>query len=218
MAGPPTSTDVATRFAIARRLFPLSGLSVQDFETRYYGLESYFSDWFEEQSELYRPLLVPQVKTVQDVVHIIDFLRANGDDTREQLLSKRDPLSDEHANIALTFGASLWFSISFDKIHDIVRPGRYLEWDHASTLREAIGTFPPRPVLSENISLPKNFTAANIERIAGIKIQWTSNLADHLLLRDDDTRVMFYFQASFLELHKQCPRCVDLWASWQDGN
>ena len=60
-------------------------------------------------------------------------------------------------------------------------------------------------MLSENAKLPKAFTAANLEQIAGIKVQWTSNLADHLSLKDDDTKVMLYHQASFLELHKQCP-------------
>ena len=206
LASSPSSTDFATRLATARHLFPSSDLRDPcDFKADLNGLETFFTDWFEEQYELYRPLLVPQVKTVGDILQVVDFLRKNGDDTRQRLLSKCDPLSGQHANIALTFAASLWFSISFDQIHDIVRPGRYLEWHNASSLREAIRAFPPRPVLSENVKLPKTFTAANLEQIAGIKVQWTSNLADHLVLKDDDTKVMLYHQASFLNLHRQCP-------------
>ena len=49
---------------------------------------------------------------------------------------------------------------------------------------------------------------ANLEKIAGIQVRWTSNLADHLALRDDDKKVMLFHQASFLELSKESRRCV----------
>ena len=209
VSGPPTSTNSATRFEIASRFFPSPELSLSrdQFRSKFHELDTYFTDWFEEQSELYRPLLDPQVKTVEDVLQIVHFLQQNGDATRAELLAKCSLSSGRHpANISLTFAASLWFSISFDQIYPIVKPGRYLEWDNASSLRQAIGSFPPPPVLSDNVRLPKSFTAVNIEQMAGIKIQWTSNLADHLSLKDDDTRLTLYHQASFLELHKQCSR------------
>ena len=38
--------------------------------------------------------------------------------------------------------------------------------------------------------------------IAGIQITWTSNLADHLQMRDDDTRVANFNYASFLEYQR----------------
>ena len=54
---------------------------------------------------------------------------------------------------------------------------------------------------SESVKLPRSFTAANLEKIGGIEIRWTNNLADHLLLRDDDTKLMLFHHASALRLH-----------------
>ena len=51
------------------------------------------------------------------------------------------------------------------------------------------------------VKLPRSFTAANLEKIGGIEIRWTNNLADHLLLRDDDTKLMLFHHASALKLH-----------------
>ncbi|KAL9629110.1 MAG: hypothetical protein Q9164_007017, partial [Protoblastenia rupestris] len=62
--------------------------------------------------------------------------------------------------------------------------------------------FQPKSQLSDTVKLPKGFNAPNLERIAGIRVAWTSNLADHLLLKDDDTKVMVYHHGTFLELHK----------------
>ena len=36
----------------------------------------------------------------------------------------------------------------------------------------------------------------------GRKVEWTNNLADHLLMRDDDTKVPVFHQASFLRCHR----------------
>jgi hypothetical protein len=53
----------------------------------------------------------------------------------------------------------------------------------------------------EQVRLGKVFTARNIERIAGIKIRRTGNLADHLRLFDSDNNeivVNIFHHASFL--------------------
>lgn len=52
----------------------------------------------------------------------------------------------------------------------------------------------------------QSFTAANLEKIAGIQVQWTSNLAGHLSLKDDEKKVMLFHQVSFLELSKDSQR------------
>ncbi|KAL8877912.1 MAG: hypothetical protein Q9198_004171 [Flavoplaca austrocitrina] len=61
--------------------------------------------------------------------------------------------------------------------------------------------FPP-PSSLDTVKLPQTFTAANLEKIAGIRIVWTNNLADHLLLRDDDTKVMLFHHVSALYLQR----------------
>ncbi|MCJ1456901.1 hypothetical protein MMC28_007267 [Mycoblastus sanguinarius] len=57
-------------------------------------------------------------------------------------------------------------------------------------------------VSTDLVKLPQTFTAAHLEKIGGIEIRWTRNLADHLLLTDDDTKLMLFHQVSFLQLHK----------------
>jgi hypothetical protein len=69
-------------------------------------------------------------------------------------------------------------------------------------LREFVSSVFPPPVLSEDVKLEKIFNARNLERIAGIQVIWTSNIADHLQLEDDDSSVRLFSHASFLELHR----------------
>lgn len=57
--------------------------------------------------------------------------------------------------------------------------------------------------LSDHVKLERLFTARNIERLADIQVIWTSNLADHLQLEDDDTKVRLFSHTSFLELHRE---------------
>ena len=52
---------------------------------------------------------------------------------------------------------------------------------------------------SENVKLEKIFNAGNLGRIAGIEIEWTNNLADHLRVVDEDKKVAIFYHASFLE-------------------
>lgn len=70
-------------------------------------------------------------------------------------------------------------------------------------LREFISSvFPQSPVLLDEVKLERLFNARNLERVAGIQVIWTSNIADHLQLEDDDTSVRLFSHASFLELHR----------------
>ena len=62
--------------------------------------------------------------------------------------------------------------------------------------------FSTRYESEEMVKLPQSFTAAHLEQIGGIEVIWTSNLADHLLLKDDDTKLMLFHQVSILSLHK----------------
>ena len=63
-------------------------------------------------------------------------------------------------------------------------------------------TFPNKRELADDVKLERLFNARNLDRIAGIRIIWTTNLADHLELEDDDTSVKLFSHASFLELHR----------------
>ncbi|KAK4461478.1 hypothetical protein QBC42DRAFT_270086 [Cladorrhinum samala] len=81
---------------------------------------------------------------------------------------------------------------------------------HQSSLRDFLEAyFAPDPpshasslsssTVTETVKLEKIFKASNLCRIAGLRIVWTDNLADHLRLSDDDTRVHIFHHASFLQ-------------------
>ena len=61
-----------------------------------------------------------------------------------------------------------------------------------------------RPTLScEHVRLPKSFDAWSIEMVGGIEIAFTDNLADHLLLVEEDSKVLIFHHVSFLEVQRQ---------------
>ena len=62
--------------------------------------------------------------------------------------------------------------------------------------------FVHQTAMKDAVKLEKIFNARNLERIAGLEVRWTSNLADHLRMRDDDTAVEIFHYASFLRFHQ----------------
>ncbi|KAK6223940.1 hypothetical protein LQW54_000085 [Pestalotiopsis sp. IQ-011] len=64
--------------------------------------------------------------------------------------------------------------------------------------------FAESPKLShESIRLPKFFNAWSVAVVAGIEIDFTNNLADHLRLVEDDSKLLIFHHASFLELQQK---------------
>lgn len=77
-----------------------------------------------------------------------------------------------------------------------------LDWKHG-TMKDLLNSeIVPQTAMKEGVKLEKIFNARNLERVAGIKIRWTSNLADHLRMREEDTVVEIFHYASFLRFHK----------------
>jgi hypothetical protein len=79
---------------------------------------------------------------------------------------------------------------------------RPLIWK-AGTLQDFIQQlFPPILVLDhDGVRLNSSFTARNIKKVAGVKICWTPNLADHLRVTDsgDSHTVSIFHHAAFLQ-------------------
>jgi hypothetical protein len=68
-----------------------------------------------------------------------------------------------------------------------------IKWEDGP-LAEALSTeLSPNYSLHDSVKLPKKFNALNLEKMAGIQICWTSNLADHLSMKDDDLKVSIMF-------------------------
>lgn len=76
----------------------------------------------------------------------------------------------------------------------------FLGWSGAQTLRQAVQQHfrPEKILLPDNPRFGKIFTGRNLAYIGGIKIKWTDNLVDHLLLSDDDQSVMIFHQVGYL--------------------
>jgi len=53
----------------------------------------------------------------------------------------------------------------------------------------------------ESPRIPRIFTAKSLLTIGDMKIRWTSNLIDHLLLSDDDQTVLIFPHVAFLRYH-----------------
>jgi len=75
-----------------------------------------------------------------------------------------------------------------------------LTWLGPHTLQQAVERhFKQEKVLQpDNPRLGVLFTARNLEAIGGMKIKWTSNVVDHLLLSDDDQTIFVFHHVGFL--------------------
>jgi hypothetical protein len=94
--------------------------------------------------------------------------------------------------------------MSFGEVPNAFTPERALSWTGASIQDFLKQHLEPRQVLSStSVKLQKIFNARNIQRLAGIKIEWTSDLGLHLRMIHDDERVAIFHNASFLRLHQQ---------------
>ena len=117
------------------------------------------------------------------------------------------PCGLEEAQRLIDLAASTWLMTPF--VHGPTSGWVSLDnpvgWNEeclfGSEFNSAFDSVVPKKGSVEFVKLPQNFTAEHLERIGGIRIRWTSNLADHLLLKNDDADLMLFHQVSILELH-----------------
>lgn len=77
----------------------------------------------------------------------------------------------------------------------------YVDWTQGS-LQQCIAHWFKGPVLDhDNVKLEKLFNGANLGTIAGLKIVWTDNIAEHLSLQENDQEVAIFHHASYLKDH-----------------
>ncbi|ETS76144.1 hypothetical protein PFICI_11531 [Pestalotiopsis fici W106-1] len=77
----------------------------------------------------------------------------------------------------------------------------------AGTIDDFLGTldlFTGQPELPcEGLKLEASFNVVDLERFAGFDVQLTTNLADHLLVREDVQRVTIFHHATFLQHQRE---------------
>jgi hypothetical protein len=146
------------------------------------------------------------LKTHGDIVHTIQLLQGSDLD-RSGLRAKlkedySQSLDDEVLDNSINLAVRLWLMIPVGGYSNAVVPGQtVLPWNEGSISKILTEQFDCNTHLDTPVKLEKIFNARNIERVGGIRIVWTDNLADHLRMRDDDTGVCIFHFASFLRYH-----------------
>lgn len=160
--------------------------------------------------------------THHQLLRVVSHLKAQNPSRRVAIVHLQSNIefqfSADLASTVLDLAASTLLMLSIGKFPGDISYDEPIPWFASSSLRSPPPTvanthppdlsvisqqFPPTYSTKDIVKLPQSFTAAHIETIGGIEIRWTNNLADHLLLRDDDTKLMLFHQVSVLELHAQ---------------
>lgn len=198
------------RLAVINQMFGLH-MTETEFGCKNNEFDAYFKDWFEEKCGVAQGQV--GAKTLGEVVDIVVHLRSLTSKTKREikgLLQSSSPFQnqeEEFLDASIDLAARVWLMVSIGTLQHTLTPGQVLTWNNDDTLADTVEkALWSEPQLLEKIKIPTFFTAANLERIAGIRVGWTSNLADHLSLTEDDTKISLFHQASFLQLHKHSKR------------
>jgi hypothetical protein len=183
--------------------------SLEKFIQDQHGWDSFF-EYYNQQcaAALHDGGSRMMIRTHQDLVNIIHDIR-DGQGTRSSIKTRlrssfnspEPEDSDELICDALDLCARIFLMTSIGTFRNIVGPTqRTLRWQDDEDLKNLLSReFSQQRNVTDHVKLERLFNARTIERIAGIKITWTNNLADHLRLLDDDTRVVIFHHASFLK-------------------
>ncbi|KAF2999569.1 hypothetical protein E8E14_003545 [Neopestalotiopsis sp. 37M] len=147
------------------------------------------------------PAATPSHPTVIDIIQSLQ----SGLDRHAALVSlqRQTGLTDEVCENLLDLAARLLLMVKFGTIPTEGDPRGHLDWTSGSLEDFTKSYFKTLPKLScETIRLPKQLNAWSIASVAGIDIVLTENLAEHLLLIDDDRKLLVFHHASFLELQR----------------
>ncbi|KAF9882810.1 hypothetical protein FE257_005117 [Aspergillus nanangensis] len=138
-------------------------------------------------------------QTHQQILNIAHHLR-NGD-PRDSIRRSLSHLSRECVDGSINLAAQLLLMLKFTSSRFTISGTEQLSWTSDSAIAVSISEYflPKQETEGEVVSLESSFTGYNIEKIAGIEIFWTDNLADHLRLMEDDTKVAIFHHVTFLE-------------------
>lgn len=124
-------------------------------------------------------------------------------DIEAQLKSDTDGACQELCSEIIDLTVRVLLMIQIGGFRNVLMPGQEtLAWGDGPLSNSLNSHFSRDNVLKDSVDLDKTFTARNVERIAGIRIVWTSNLLDHLRMGDNDTSVALFHHASFLNFQK----------------
>lgn len=112
----------------------------------------------------------------------------------------------EAQETTINLALRLLLMLKFGPVQGEAIPHHHLIWD-AGCLRECIARYLDEgPRLDvKGVRLPKTFHAWSLVAIGGIQVEFTDNLADHLLLIEEETgiKVLIFHHVSFLRCHQR---------------
>lgn len=178
---------------------PAADSSQQTYETYCQTQWNYFAQGrqnfeyhYNEIAELFRMFRAEEVKERM-------LIQLN-----ESRLARQKPSSEHSCHHTINFVARLITAINIGTLPNEVNKRRHLTWN-TGTLRDLVAGYfsEPQVLTFERLRLPKAFDAWNLCKIGGIKIRFTDNLADHLLLVDDDAVVLVFHHVNYLKQQGQ---------------
>ncbi|OTB05095.1 hypothetical protein M426DRAFT_73035 [Hypoxylon sp. CI-4A] len=132
------------------------------------------------------------VRTYEDIVDIVRLiLKEKSRELIRLYLKKKNPAATESAcETSIDLAARLLSMLKIGVVrHQAIPRGKRFHT--------------PQVLDTHHVRLPKSFNAWSINMIGGIQIEFTDYLSDHLLLVDDDTKILIFHHASFLECQQQ---------------
>jgi hypothetical protein len=111
------------------------------------------------------------------------------------------PNEDKLLDNTIDLAARMHLMVNIAVDNPVISRQIQLRWE-SGILRDFLKDhfFQPQVLSNDGIKLERMFTVSNLERIAGIQIKLTDNLADHLRMIDKDDKVVAIFHhASFLK-------------------
>ena len=155
----------------------------------------------------------PPVKTHQDVLDVVAQLSSNKKErdtiVRDLIALRSRSAADSNTRPAchdedgiqnsVNWAARLLTMMEIGKIRCAFSSRKPLLWDTGPLCDFLSDVLTPQKLESTHVRLEKVFNAWNLERLAGIHVEWTNDLASHLRLRDDDKRLLIFHHATFLE-------------------
>ncbi|KAI9643501.1 hypothetical protein NHQ30_008120 [Ciborinia camelliae] len=198
--------------AIINQLLGVVGVGVVQMQSAVLDHEMYLNYYTEQCNQaLYDGGRHVSARTHRDIVETWEYFK-NGvtrEDTIQALIAKlpnhrQASDGDKLANGTTDLAARLVLMMEFGELKHGFTNRQHLVWASGSLSGFLAQSFQP-PSTQKKVSLEKVFNAQNIDRIAGIEIEWTSNMMDHLRLINDDRKVAIFHHASFLECQLNNP-------------
>ncbi|KAJ5095214.1 hypothetical protein N7532_007505 [Penicillium argentinense] len=149
------------------------------------------------------------IKTHQNIVDIATRIRDGlpRSEVKDFVLQSRgtnDSISDDEVNSAIDLTVRLLYMLDVGKFQNAYSGRNKLMWISGSAqdfLHQIFTDAISRD--DDGIRLDKTFNVCSITRVGGFKVELTSNLSDHLRLRDADKTITLFHYASFLKANKE---------------